>query len=520
MKLINQTNSIKQISAVLLLCIAFFFSACSSGEKLFEDKDNGNQVTLRFSVGGIKDQTTEMLTRSGRISEEAFSKDEGSGLMVSCTLDLDTASTSKTRSSSPMASGVHYRIVAYQGTHIMGIADGIAGSQDATLSLLPGTHRIVAYSYNSTSPLPPHDHIHSLSSADDFLWTTVGDKTVTAGATEDISLVFVHQRSVIKVVADASVLVQDADYASLNGVGEIVQDVTALVMSSYNVDFNIITGGMAANGSSNTVIPAWQGIGLSKAPYVEVYTYPIGTAPTHVTFSNIRFSSQPTTHSKTVVFSGKTLVSGCRYTLTAKFRNKCGAFVAPAGQVGSWKEFKCHNLGATTSLNPFVPAAGLHGAKYRFGVKTASLSMVKDQSNAGAVSNWTTLPFQDSGDWSSSNNPCGSSDWRVPTDTEWNNVIVNNAVSFAPNADWTPAADNFSSGRYFGDNLFLPTPGYRRGLEYNGELSSRGKNGYYWSSVDNSLGTTSAYYLLSGDVSLRVANASRTNAFSVRCIRN
>jgi hypothetical protein len=91
--------------------------------------------------------------------------------------------------------------------------------------------------------------------------------------------------------------------------------------------------------------------------------------------------------------------------LTASIRDCacCGAFVGK----GQWLNFSCHNLGATESANPFTPSKDIHGAKYKFGVKNATVSASEDQSNAGVINDWSSRPYQsDSQDWLPDNNPC------------------------------------------------------------------------------------------------------------------
>jgi uncharacterized protein (TIGR02145 family) len=152
----------------------------------------------------------------------------------------------------------------------------------------------------------------------------------------------------------------------------------------------------------------------------------------------------------------------------------CGAYIAD----GVWKEFMCYNLGACTSLDPFTPAAGLHGAKYKFGVKDASITMAEDQANPGEISDWTSRPTCGTGTWDESNDPCPEG-YRVPTIAEWEAVIDNtlNPQSIPIGSSWEAAPTNFSSGRNFGPKLFLPAAGCR----YY-DIIDRGKKGHYQSS--------------------------------------
>ena len=209
-------------------------------------------------------------------------------------------------------------------------------------------------------------------------------------------------------------------------------------------------------------------------------------------------------------------------TVTVQDCACCGAMI----DGGKWLTFACHNLGADISLDPMNPnynnagGKGLHGAKYKFGNKTPVLTMAQDQSNAGAnpTGTWSSAnPHQASGDWNPANDPCthelGGS-WRLPSQSEWAQVIKtqNNNISYHGN--WTAGNDNYSSGLKVGDRLFLPAAGWR--VFDDGRVYHRGYAGAYWSSTQNSghghnLSFYNGYTSPAGD-------ANRTYGFSVRCV--
>ena len=176
----------------------------------------------------------------------------------------------------------------------------------------------------------------------------------------------------------------------------------------------------------------------------------------------------------------------------------------------------CHNLGANEALDPFTPAAGIHGAKYKWGTGQVALTQAADQSNSGAVSNWTTVggtPPITEVDWNMiSANPCPAG-FRVPTKAEWDGVRTNN--TWTKPGTWTDSPTNYTSGAKVGTALFLPAAGNRGNSD--GTLSNRGSRGFYWSSTVND--TPSAYYLTfysSGQITGSIANKS--TSFPVRCI--
>ena len=98
------------------------------------------------------------------------------------------------------------------------------------------------------------------------------------------------------------------------------------------------------------------------------------------------------------------------------------------------------------------------------------------------------------------NNPCPSG-YRLPTETECN----------AERSSWSP---NSNVGA-FASPLKLPATGIR--FEYNGQISSGGVAGRYWSSTVN--GTNSRNLFFSSNSSSNNWD-SRANGISVRCIKD
>ena len=211
----------------------------------------------------------------------------------------------------------------------------------------------------------------------------------------------------------------------------------------------------------------------------------------------------------------------------------CGAYIAP----GEWRQFMCHNLGADTSLDPFTPHPGLHGAVFKWGTGVVAM----DTREALALSNRWSISLLSDYTWEQrgGNPPDGTGDWnmgfslrfpipnpcppgfRIPTADEWRGVAANNPVRNV--GDWFSVHlnsfpypyGNFSAGTYFGESLFLPATGYRRFQD--GELWGRGADNWYWSSTAS--GTDRGYFLriLSNGSSV-VFISSRNSGASVRCI--
>ena len=211
----------------------------------------------------------------------------------------------------------------------------------------------------------------------------------------------------------------------------------------------------------------------------------------------------------------------------------CGVLVAN----GVTKQFLCHNLGADTSLDPHTPVVGLQGAYIQWGYRgpnTTANSMVDWQTaantanfaaaptsgnaNAAAISGWNTTSAAN-GSWGATKtdkDPCPTG-YRVPTSAEWTQVNSNNTASRT--LPFTSGNTQYGSALHYGPNastklLTLPAAGYR--IVSGGSLGSRGVNGYYWSSTENS---SNVFQLTFNSSSINpVFSIGRTYGFSLRCI--
>ena len=211
----------------------------------------------------------------------------------------------------------------------------------------------------------------------------------------------------------------------------------------------------------------------------------------------------------------------------------CGAFVA----AGVWKFFMCHNLGANTAAVPTTPSWELIGNYYQWGRNPTCFGIdgtdapnpcsspvygaagpwgsTTANDNAGLITGWNTV-LAANGSWAAiktANDPCPSG-WRVPTITEWTGVTNTSLNARIFVGTFTGSATNYSSGIRIGTSLFLPTPGYRH--NGNGALTSRGSDGYYWSSTES--GSTNAQFMRLISAGTQISAESRAYAFALRCI--
>jgi uncharacterized protein (TIGR02145 family) len=204
----------------------------------------------------------------------------------------------------------------------------------------------------------------------------------------------------------------------------------------------------------------------------------------------------------------------------------CGAFVAE----GEWKAFKCHNLGADESADPFTPSWKLIGNYYQWGRNTNITSGSprygaagptgpgSGEANAGFIVVNTTDAANDA--WvdgsKTTNDPCPAG-FRVPTKAQWLAVINTSLNTVSYGTGWASSSTNYAAGLRIGSGtsgLFLPAAGSR---DYSdGSLNGRGNDGYYWSSTER--GGIDAWYLSFFNGNAGTSNFYRTGGLSVRCI--
>jgi uncharacterized protein (TIGR02145 family) len=207
----------------------------------------------------------------------------------------------------------------------------------------------------------------------------------------------------------------------------------------------------------------------------------------------------------------------------------CGAYMAS----GVWKVFMCHNLAsANTSADPFTPSWEINGGYWQWGHKgpgdnqwlntnTANFAHGptgpggSPATNEAAIANWSYDDAPNgslSDETKTANDPCPQG-FRVPTKEQLATVFEYNTQRTI--GTWSDSPTNYSSGRFFGNNLMLPAAGSRS--INGGELLRRGEYGSYWSSTE--VGSVFAWNP-GFDMDGFYLNTSsyRSNGFSVRCI--
>ncbi|MDV3509031.1 hypothetical protein CMU89_18735 [Elizabethkingia anophelis] len=415
-----------------------------------------------------------------------------------------------------ITSGMKFRVIAYRQsngnyhTH----EDYTVGQPAAPMMLDNGAaYNIIVYSYGAASlPLISSGEQNNLSSAivnyddtnRDFMYQKI--PFTPTNSTNTLNITLRHK----------------------------VAQITAIVNSVGLGNITNITGGLLTPHYSNGIVS------LASGTMSERTILSKGTALNFSDFNTTTSTSAPvfinadTAGNNAGGFSAAITIGGTTKTfnlsnsfkitpenksnLTIKIA-KCGAYIGPNTNPANFKEFMCHNLGATTSADPFTPAAAVHGAKYQWGAQTGEarryVSQYDDQNGGNPL--WNTS-VKGNNSWSdtskTSNDPCPSG-YRVPTNAQWQAVLANNNMERI--GPWS--YNSYNSAIYFRNpsnvrTLMLPVTGYRD--QFGGKINQRGLSGQYWSASESSSGA--AYFLRFTNWDIEMGDYNRANAFSVRCI--
>ncbi|OPB88544.1 FISUMP domain-containing protein [Elizabethkingia ursingii] len=417
---------------------------------------------------------------------------------------------------------VTYRLLVYEKNNstLITSADYKVGTPPQAMNLEVGkTYSIVAYSNGGTTALPQlanTDWSNATVAYDnnnpDFMYWQ-GDFTPVQGH-NNLNITLRHKTTMITTKVFS------------NGLGNITGTVSGTLSPHYTSGtIPLSTGALPRSGT-----PGNRTLVFSAKSNTEQ-----DAAPVLVNVGTGAAVKGSFTGSANVGGTVRTISSLNSFNITPESQkilnvnmNRCGAYLG-----ATFKEFQCQNLGATSS-DPFALEAGNHGAKYQWGIKTPALTQAQDQANSGVISGWNTSNAPN-GSWNlgteaapvknTANDPCPSG-YRIPTNTEWSNVL-NTARNFKEyvGTNWTASSTNYNNALRIHDTnlsgatlLQLPAAGYREMAD--GGLGFRGSRGSYWSSSEstNPNDYPLVFSLYFDSSSATVNYTARIPGFPVRCI--
>ncbi|MDX8572362.1 FISUMP domain-containing protein [Elizabethkingia sp. HX QKY] len=455
-----------------------------------------------------------LVTPSSLITAELSPSLDHVGSSASASLDIKPIAAV---SGDPLASGMKFRVIAYRNNGNYHTHQDYTVGQTAIPMMLDNgaAYNFVVYSYGTTSlPSISSREQNNISSASvnyddnnrDFMYEKIPFTPTNSINTLNITLR--HKVSQITTIVNSGSL------------GNITNITGGILTPHYsNGIVSLSSGAMSGRTTlSSGAILAFSGLNTST----------ITSTPVFVNADTGGNATGGFSADITIAGATKTISLPNSFKVTPENKSnltinlmKCGAYVDPV----NYKEFMCHNLGADMSADPFTPSAAIHGAKYQWGAQTGEagryISQSDDQTNSGAISGWYTTA-KPNGPWSdtskTANDPCPDG-YRVPTEAQWQGVLMNNNVEKV--GSWANDG-NYTTALYFRNpsnvrTLMLPAAGNRHYTD--GALNSRGSSGGYWSSN----GATQTARELSiidriTDLEVKMFYMYQTVGNSVRCI--
>ncbi|MEN5133330.1 hypothetical protein [Elizabethkingia anophelis] len=424
-------------------------------------------------------------------------------------------------SGNPLTSGMKFRIIAYKNNGDYHTHEDYTVGQPAIPMMLDNgaAYNIVVYSYGTTS-LPT---------------ISLGEQTNISSATvnyDDANRDFMYQNIAFTPTNSTNTLNITLRHK--------VAQITTIVNSVSLGNITNITGGVLTSHYSNGSIPLSTGVMTGRTTLTSGSALNFSGLNTTTATAAPVFVNADTGGNATGGFSADMTIGGVTKTISLpnSFKitpenksnltinlMKCGAYLGPGDT--NWKQFACHNLGADTTANPFMPSAAIHGGKYQWGSNGSVaeegsrwVSQKTDQANWGIITGW--IPKIDAlpdGTWSDAsktgNDPCPTG-YRVPTAAQWNDIISNPSNKITALGPWTSVSNitDYDSGLLIGRGLFLPSSGWRD--ETTGFAKGLGITGYYASSSLSTGSTVSSLHITNSIIN--IVDGFRTTGVSVRCI--
>ncbi|OBS11109.1 hypothetical protein ATE49_16630 [Elizabethkingia miricola] len=429
-----------------------------------------------------------------------------------------------------LAMGVLYKVVVFDANgNYVTERDYTRGQEDSAQALMldgGSSYTFIVYSINTSANLPPvtfsNPNNKTLATAS-LASPTMGlndlmyfrkDMAVSGNGTNYLDIVLKHKFSQVTPKIDATAtgytISSVLNLSMITNVSATLQLSDGNITARANPSANLFAG----FAGLNTMI-------VTSAPN----RYNVDTTTGTLTIGSIKIGTVTRTN---LTLNNLTIKPGVKYNLNVAI-TPTDIYLTHQGQSAArinGKIWMRHTLGATTSNDPDVPSQAIAGNYYQWGIITA---VATASTGAGTIPGWNTTNPSPANAWNSgtvaapvktSADPCPAG-YRIPTDTEFNQLIA--ATTQTNIGTWTATNDvnNFSAAKVFTSNTnssvkmtFMST-GYRRGGgggdASDGSLNRRGVAGQYWTSV-----STINYFMPNNTVSRSIN--TNVEGHQIRCI--
>ncbi|HFK5512593.1 TPA: hypothetical protein ACGZ9U_003538 [Elizabethkingia anophelis] len=489
------------------------------GSQFIEYNNNSTAgVSKNYSGNFIEEQThTVLVTPSSYLSAKLYDFTGKTEENIKAIAGLKTSAAVTTPDLGKLERGTAFRVIAYNDNDRSYVAhqDYIVGTDYLPILLKNQTNYLIAvYSYGTTTlPQITNQEKSSLNEAQlsydnlnrDFMY----DLGLTGlGDDESATLNILLRKKVAQITTTIN----------SGTLGNISSYSNTFITPHYNNGSISLRNGDIYNrteASAGSAIEFIQGIGssiiVSKPTFINADTRGVksGSFQANLTVGGINNNIN--------LNNAFDIYPGRKYYLNVNLTKKCGAYIAP----GVWKDFMCHNFGATTTEDPFSASTSIWGNKYQWGIPSVASTQDQDINKPSYIEGWNSNPAPNnalSDTNKTVNDPCPKG-YRIPTASEWQGVIKYNSITYVGDG-----SDRTKMGVKIGDNLFLPTAGYRGtggGTLFDLFI------GKYWSTTleVQSGASISALNINRNDPNPKgfvnaiwVGSAEKTNGINIRCI--
>jgi hypothetical protein len=316
---------------LLLLCgMVFLLASCDRNELSERANGTGELIPVSVHIEGIREESTENITRSSGIGREPVTETIplGDGMLLEMSLSSDPSS--QLRATTPLGSGKRFRVIALKSSDKTYASHGDftvgVNTTDNNFRVTQGeTYDFICVSLNSPDSVPTTTgllagsipaFLTSPTNGINLLYDGTSEKNKTIHTASDAQLSFTlsHKFSQVTLVADCS----------YNGwIITTAASGTVRLSPCYKVGMDY-AGVVTKQGNYTTPFFTWNNITAGTTVTSDARTVFTAGEPISVVISANAFTidgkSTPSSGQIVASFNGKTLEAGKKYTLTFKIK--------------------------------------------------------------------------------------------------------------------------------------------------------------------------------------------------------